>query len=175
MNESEMAQSMIDWYSDQREGDFDIELEKHYNHYGTRGVVDIVDVDREPWLPSDRPRLNIYELKSKPAIEVASGANEIVRQFNRHQEYFFKGQNDYPPYRKYSTITFYLVFNACEAVIEHLQENLTLYQQAADPEHGTSHIALFHEDYGVMIIPEGVDTVQSATEGVQKICEVVMS
>jgi len=170
MNESEMTSELLRGFQEDSIV-HDTELEKHYNYYGDRGIVDIVDVRR---YDSCKPKLDIYELKSEAAIEDATGANEIIRQFNRHQEYFFDGQDEYQPYNTYREITFLLTFYACEKTIDHIDENIELYHNAADAEHGTSEIAVFHEEYGRVNILEGSESVRSSSPVCGLICDEVM-
>lgn len=122
------------------------ETEVHYNDYGSRGVVDLVlEWEREPqehevenylekWGTFDentaRERLrndvlSVIEVKSEHAINSVTGANEIIRQFKRHREYFFEGS-------KYTTDNvieqFWLVFELSRGVFNHVEENELLYQ-----------------------------------------------
>ena len=97
--------------------------EVHYNHYGDRGCVDLV-IETIPQ-GNDLPFLTIYEFKSRSAVEIATGANEIIRQFNRHIEYFFKG-SDYNE-RSYFGPTFLLLFEPEKSVFDHVFSNKDLY------------------------------------------------
>lgn len=159
MNESEMTASLLTRLK-AGVADHSFELEKHYNHYGTRGSVDIVDVVDFP--KGNLPDLHVYELKSASAVEESTGPNEIIRQFNKHKQFFFEGQEEYPPYRTYRNITFYLVFNACESTIDHLNEYLPLYHNSTEPAHGSSKIAIYHEDFGVVYISGTSNSVADA-------------
>lgn len=104
--------------------------EVHYNHYGDRGVVDLVQLDEYEY----QNELRIYELKCESAIEQATGANEILRQFNRHRTYFFKG-SDYNA-REYSNITYELCFAATQSCYEHVRENWAQYKHIANKTSG---------------------------------------
>jgi len=100
----------------------DWEPEVHYNHYGDRGVVDLIQTDTY----EREKTLRVYELKCEPAIENSTGANEILRQFNRHRTYFFKG-SDYKA-TDYSSVTFELTFAATQACYEHVRDNWAQYK-----------------------------------------------
>ena len=103
----------------------DWEPEVHYNHYGDRGVVDLIQTDTY----NREKTLRVYELKCEPAIENSTGANEILRQFNRHRTYFFKG-SDYKA-TDYSTVTFELTFAATQACYEHVRDNWAQYKHVS--------------------------------------------
>lgn len=110
-----------------------IEVEKHYNHYGDRGVADLFIREREPnGVENDY----VYEFKSDAAIEAATGANEIIRQFNRMCSYFYKDDEiDLPDTRAWenSAITFELCFNATPTAFEHVLDNYEIYESIAQP------------------------------------------
>lgn len=93
MDEDEVTNALIQWHkSSAREAieagdtDADVEIlpEAHYNHYGNRGVVDLYAI-MGGW------NGHVYEIKSETAVRNATGANEVIRQFNRMREYFSKG------------------------------------------------------------------------------------
>lgn len=97
--------------------------EVHYNHYGTRGVVDLVVVEDHPDGPG--ATTHVFEMKSDEAIRSATGANEILRQFNKQQSFFEKGIVD-------SEITIdnvkhQLVFAASSFTVQHVLDNISLY------------------------------------------------
>lgn len=54
----------------------------------------------------------------------ATGANEVIRQFNRMREYFFEG-SDYP--RPTANLIFELCFTPTEYNAEHIIKNADLY------------------------------------------------
>jgi len=70
----------------------------------------------------------VYEVKSAAAVEAATGANEIIRQFNKMRRYFYKDESRYKP----STTSFELVFIVEKETVEHVAENITLYQVSDD-------------------------------------------
>lgn len=107
--------------------------EAHFNHYGDRGVVDLVRIDEA------RGEITLREIKSASAIKNhETGANSIIRQFNKMRKYFFKDDSWVPPLRdeerKYgsiekSTVNFHIEFIACSYCIQHIVENASIYEQ----------------------------------------------
>lgn len=72
----------------------------------------------------------IFELKSDTAIEKATGPNEIIRQFQRHKNYFYEdGRHDLPRGRGRgnSFASFLLVFAPTETCIRHVDKYLASY------------------------------------------------
>lgn len=108
-----------------------IHPEAHYNHYGTRGVVDLY-VRNQSF--ADGQIMNeadlIYEVKADAAVREATGANQIIRQFNKHREYFYKDDST----RKPSDLHFELVFVPSELTIRHVIDNYELYKAASKRE-----------------------------------------
>lgn len=124
MNESEAVNELMeDWSGADR-----VEPESHYNYFGTRGVADL--------FVETNNHAHVFELKSGAAITEATGANEIVRQFNQMREYYFRDESKK---QRYNLVSFRLYFLPSENVIEHLQDNLTVYKslQGADKENVT--------------------------------------
>jgi len=99
--------------------------EVHYNHYGDRGVVDLLQIQTY----DECDHLRVYELKCQSAIESVTGANEILRQFNRHRTYFFRGSS-YDA-SDYSSITFELTFAATQPCYQHVRNNWHQYKHIA--------------------------------------------
>lgn len=84
MREDELATAVVEQF----EAGFDdpeIRLERPYNHYGTRGVVDVYARTAPPERVS-----YLAELKADAAVRMASGANEILRQYRRTERYFYR-------------------------------------------------------------------------------------
>jgi len=104
--------------------DEEAEAEVHYNHYGDRGVVDAV-------VPNELG-LIVYEVKADAAIEAATGANEILRQYNRHREYFMKGSSYGRTLPK--SVHFMLAFAATPMAYEHVMDNYEMYAPACEGE-----------------------------------------
>jgi hypothetical protein len=121
--EDKMANALAD--PDERT---DVEFEVHYNHYGDRGCVDMV-VEFEGEFDGDHS-ICIYELKSDNAIKQATGANEIIRQFNRHRDYFFEG-TDYNE-RDYYSVSFSVLFYASQFAMDHVAENEAMYRSVTN-------------------------------------------
>lgn len=97
--------------------------EVHYNHYGSRGVADLVTVDNE--LFGDGKTTRVIEIKSDAAIEASTGANEILRQFNKQQSYFKKGViTDEIPLQN---VKHHLIFQASAKTVQHVLDNISLY------------------------------------------------
>lgn len=139
-DEDRLAISIMDGLDSQN-----CDLEVHYNYYGDRGVVDLVITDPAP--SGGRGSLTVYELKSKSSIENSTGANEIIRQFNRHRKYFFEG-SEYEE-TDYWDVSYILGFYASDFAIEHIYENAKLYNSLSDDGPPTN-IHLYHPDvYGV--------------------------
>jgi len=114
-----------------RPGDVELIPEAHYNYYGDRGVVDLVEYDRE------YDFVELTEVKSESALNnEETGANSILRQFNRMRKYFFKDESWDPLYEKTDSartlahIRFNLEFVASEKTIQHLVNNQAMYRQA---------------------------------------------
>lgn len=116
------------------EGEVIVETEKHYNHYGNRGVADLFC--RRVWdsgVESD----HVYEFKSDAAIEGSTGANEIIRQFNKMCKFFYKDDEiDLPKTTAWSfaDVTFELCFNPTPLALEHVIDNLEIYQTVIEPQ-----------------------------------------
>lgn len=157
MNESEMATNVIsDLHRQVPCREADLEPEVPYNNYGDRGVVDLVV---EEWSDNGQKtrgntQLYIYELKSEYALENATGANEIIRQFQRHKEHFFKGTDQYHEH-KYWSVNFRLLFYATEELVNHVRENKSLYKSVEEGSmHGTSYfVQFYHENLDTIVRP----------------------
>lgn len=117
MNESKFAAEIIDYYTNHRDAEMDrLDVEVHYNHFGDRGVVDLVAEYGNVF--------QLFELKADPAIEDAAGANEIIRQFKRMEDYFFKDDSNTDPGKH---IEYKLAFYPTELSLQHLNDNYSLY------------------------------------------------
>jgi hypothetical protein len=105
-------------------GDVEAFPEAHYNHFGNRGVADlyVTTGDREGVL---------YELKSESAVQQATGANEIIRQFNKMREFFFKGSSHSVPRE---SLSYELCFTPSERNFRHIAENADLYSSTVKQE-----------------------------------------
>jgi len=134
ITEDKLASSIIKYFRESTKeleeiDNTDIELNVHpessYNHYGTRGFVDLYF---EQKYPHGYTKGHVYELKSESAVKQATGANEIIRQFNKMREYFFKGSSHSLP----KNITFELCFTPTEYNIRHITENIEMYSSSVE-------------------------------------------
>lgn len=128
ISEDELATALIQFHrraneemSEEDDVDYELEVhpEAHYNHYGNRGAADL-------FVQEGDGGSHVYELKSEFAIEEASGANEIIRQFNKMREFFFPGSSHEPE----NNVMFELCFTPSERTLRHLSENAALYHSA---------------------------------------------
>ena len=90
--------------------------EVHYNHYGTRGIVDLFV--RKTY-ESGSIRDDVIEIKSE-----LTNANEIIRQFNKMSSFFYKGADWSKPPRHSFVLGILLTKNN----VEHLIENIQMYK-----------------------------------------------
>lgn len=78
MDESEITNEYLERERDRR-GVFEAFVEEPYNHYGQRGQV---------YLHLDQYNLHTaVEFKSGYEVKKSTGANEIIRQFNKAQNH----------------------------------------------------------------------------------------
>jgi hypothetical protein len=129
--EDKLAKAELEWYDESR-------LEVPYNNYGTRGVVDFVGIEHvDGWR-----YITATEFKSESAVRNATGANEIIRQFTRQVENFasHKGYG-----RPNDHITHVLAFYATQEVVNHITENLELYQTVRQ-QYDNVGVCLKHPD-----------------------------
>jgi len=112
---------LVNWLIESHDGG-DYEVEVPYNHYGDRGVVDLVLNDGAYTQHADMVRA--IEVKSPEAVRNATGANEIIRQFKRQKTYFQKGSSYKPG--KYK-VTHHLVFVATPETRKHVENNREMY------------------------------------------------
>lgn len=146
----------------------DFKTEVHYNHYGSRGVVDLVieeyndpsQDELQAWANSHELPIEIahqalgstvvsvVELKSHSAIKSCTGANEITRQFNSHREYFVKGTDDYNTSQK---MFYWLIFVCDEKCHQHLSQNRAIYKNLHDED--DVFVAMWHPGYDHPVTP----------------------
>lgn len=111
----------------------EIELEKPYNHYGSRGVADLFVRSRDS---AGVEWDGVYEMKSDAAINESTGANEILRQFHRMCRYFYDGVEEGFPRSSLSVrgrVGFELCFDATPRTYQHILDNNKLYQEINQP------------------------------------------
>ena len=103
-----------------------VALEEPYDHYGNRGQVDVYVRTR------DEPRVDyLIELKADAAVRRATGANEVLRQFRRMEEYFYRGSDHGVRRRLGRTepgVRLLLLFAPTVACVEHVAEHTSLYE-----------------------------------------------
>jgi hypothetical protein len=130
MREDELATAVVEQF----EAGFDdpeIRLEEPYNHYGTRGAVDVYARTAPPERVS-----YLAELKADPAVRMASGANEILRQYRRTERYFYRDDaHDLRTRlgRDGPGLHLLLLFAPTVQCVEHVFEHRSLYA-SVDPD-----------------------------------------
>jgi len=101
----------------------EVEAEAHYSHYGTRGVADLyvreIDIENGREYLSD----SLYEVKSGSAVRQATGANEIIRQYNKMRKTFYLDESRDEP----DDLHIELAFTIEPATVRHVAENFSLY------------------------------------------------
>ena len=130
MREDELATAVVDHVAAAFD-DPEIRLEEPYDHYGIRGVVDVY----ARTAPPERVTY-LAELKADPAVRMASGANEILRQYRRMERYFFR--DDAHDLRRRlgrdgAGLRLLLLFAPTERCVEHVFQHRSLYA-SVDPE-----------------------------------------
>ena len=140
-SEDDLTNALISWHKQNEHRMFgNYEPEAFYDHYGNRGSVDL-------YLMYERPGLNlieahIIEVKSEYAVKQVTGANEIIRQFNRARRYFFKDEDRYEPEpgipESDVEIYFELCFIPSEGTLVHLLNNAPMYNEALSKEVSTA-------------------------------------
>jgi len=131
--EDEMVNNLIERHRSDcgSSSDLRVEPEAHYNYYGDRGVADLYVRRTAKKRPRDRTD-RIYEVKSNAALDEVSGANEILRQFNRMRRYFYKDEGRSFPKR----YEFELCFVISEETVRHVAENIQVYKSAQQEKLG---------------------------------------
>jgi hypothetical protein len=135
--EDEMVDAIITHYqTDDLHDEVAFHPETPYNNYGERGVVDLYMTLIEDSGNPVKQGVAI-EVKADPAVQQATGANEILRQYNRMRKNFFADETRTVP--KYGA--FELCFVVSPVTVEHVAENLKMYQSASK-----SRLNPVHED-----------------------------
>jgi len=98
--------------------------EAHYTHYGKRGSADLyIYIDNYVGAPTYG---NLIEIKSESAVRNVTGANAIIRQFNRMREFFFLDESwDTPNIVSYELCFLPSIYN-----LRHLYSNEAMYVSA---------------------------------------------
>jgi hypothetical protein len=130
MREDELASAVVEHFEAAFTG-ADVALEEPYDHYGNRGSVDV-------YVRTSPPNRVDYlvELKADPAVRMAAGANEILRQYRRMERYFYA--DDAHDLRKRlgregPGVHLLLLFAPTAKCVEHVFEHRRLYG-SVDPE-----------------------------------------
>lgn len=155
IREDTLTSRLVEYYQQSR-FEHEVQVEQHYNHYGDRGVVDLVAQD------TTTDDIHLYEIKSTAAIESATGANEIIRQFNRMRRYYFRDQSTATPK---GNVTFELCFVPTYECYRHVHTNTELYRSAAqaDVDIGLSEAAAVNRvNTRITMRPYDEPTVQPA-------------
>jgi len=131
--EDEMVNRLIESARDREKAEENLEVEchpeAHFNHYGDRGVVDLLVRNRvleDEYGRTKHIQDNIYEVKSEAAISAATGANEIIRQWNKARRFFYKDEDR----RIADFANFKLLFIASPETIRHVVENVDMYSSS---------------------------------------------
>ncbi|MFC7164554.1 hypothetical protein [Halospeciosus flavus] len=139
MDKDEIMTEIVTSYREYEEDDdivsFDISVEEPYNHYGERGVVDIY-VDQTHSDGGD-PDDYIFEMTSDATLDAVTGANEILRQFQRMVKYFYEDDGHSFYHQDFRNpdrhpVSFCLVFAPTTRCVKHVFDNLELYAETAE-------------------------------------------
>jgi len=128
--EDELVNWLVQSHERRMIDEVEVEPEAHYNNYGTRGVVDLHAREIEHLRLGERHTDTIYEVKSESAVRQSTGANQIIRQFNRMRENFYEDNRRTRPYK----VDFELTFELTPYVVEHVAENISMYSAAIKKE-----------------------------------------
>ena len=130
MREDELAAPVVTHFRASHDA-VTVELEEPYDHYGNRGQLDVYVRVR------DSPRVDhLIELKADAAVRRATGANEVLRQFRRAEQYFYPGSDRGVRRRLGRTepgVRLLLLFAPTVACVEHVAEHAALYE-TVEPE-----------------------------------------
>lgn len=134
-----------------------IEPEAHYQDYGQRGTPDLYVIftrAAEGLIES-----HLIEVKSDHAIRAATGANEIIRQFNRMRYHFYEDEKRPAPEPLQEgdevVLVFELAFIPSEYALLHLLDNKQLYNTAIQTRIGFDKLPSGQTNSG---IHSGVET-----------------
>jgi hypothetical protein len=130
----------------------EINPEAHYNHYGTRGVADLHIHEKIPRAVGYRTKSRIYEVKSNP-----QNANEVVRQFNKMCQFFYKDQRHKRP----DNVRFELTFVADKSNLEHVYDNKEIYRAVAEE---SNNVLTFRHPDNIKPVPIFADTYEIGDE-----------
>ena len=137
MREDELATAVVEHFEAAFEG-AEVALEEPYDHYGNRGSVDVYARTSPPGRVE-----YLVELKADPAVRMAAGANEILRQYRRMERYFYADDaHDLRTRlgRDGPGVHLLLLFAPTPRCVEHVFEHRRLYG-AVDPELAVDGVA----------------------------------
>lgn len=138
-----------------------IEPEAEYDDDGMRGFPDLHVVVE--WLDEGIIVSELIEVKSEYAVRSATGANEIIRQFNKMRRHFYDGNGRVVPMRQFEWQDLYLGFELAFIPsmknLVHLIENKEMYNYAIQNSQGNisrlprdqNMVPGFHNEFGVSI------------------------
>lgn len=103
--EDNLTNALIEFYREHGDYDPKIEPEAPYDHYGKRGFADLyIELEKLGLSDTMHERIDtkeahLIEVKSGSAVKSATGANDIIRQFNQMRQNFYKddGRNTPDP------------------------------------------------------------------------------
>lgn len=124
--EDELVNALVRMAKSHAMDRIEINPEAHYNNYGTRGVADLHVRNVEELRYGEKYIDRVYEVKSPAAVRSATGANEIIRQYNRMRENFYEHSKRKRP----KTVDFELSFVLHPITVRHVAENLEMYSSA---------------------------------------------
>ena len=136
-SEDDLTNGLIRHYQD-AEFVHVMESEVFYNDYGMRGFPDLHMVYE--WLHDGIIESQLIEVKSEYAVKRATGANEIIRQFNKMRRHFYEDEDQIVPMRQFEWqdlfLGFELAFIPSEYTLLHLLDNNEMYNQAIQTSQG---------------------------------------
>ena len=128
MREDELAARLVDHY-EAVFADPVVRLEEPYDAAGRQGVVDLYVRRRTPTRVD-----HVIELKADAAVRQATGANAMLRQFNRMQRYFHADATHAIRPRLGRTepgARYLLLFAPTPTCVHHVGTHRTLYESVA--------------------------------------------
>jgi len=127
----------------------EIRPEEHYNHYGTRGIVDLFIREKQEY-SGGREGVTDYIIEVKSELR---NANEVIRQANKMHDYFYKGSDWAKPFRNYFSL--YVELNPSN--YSHIKENMHMYQSLS--QKGISIFFCDDEGLAARVFPTGDVTI----------------
>jgi len=129
--EDDLTEALIQYHKDRHLVEI-VEPEAFYNNYGMRGYPDLyVQFNRAP---EDLIESHLVEIKSEYAVKSATGANEIIRQFNKMRRHFYEDEDRHVPFPRNEfeevVLVFELAFIPSEYTLLHLLDNKEMYNEA---------------------------------------------